>query len=111
MAVFQDGGCSSQMTIKNNFYAASYKKYLDGRIDNGDEGENLTWWEISAEKLQLGEVIGAGEFGVVVKGVLDTQRGPTDCAVKMLKSGSLRIKQVHQVSGSISISGLKSHDV
>ena len=34
------------------------------------------------------EALGAGEFGEVFKGVLETPYGPQDVAVKMLKDGS-----------------------
>lgn len=44
-----------------------------------------TKWEIPAENLILGDVLGEGAFGIVRKGMLHVDEKRRDVAVKMLR--------------------------
>ncbi|PFX16346.1 Fibroblast growth factor receptor 1 [Stylophora pistillata] len=53
--------------------------FASGAVDQTDE------WEIARDRLQIGQKIGEGQFGLVLEGTLTTDDGPVKVAVKTIK--------------------------
>ena len=71
---------------------------IDGDIQadaSPDDKEYFSWLEISRESLILGDTLGSGEFGLVVKAVWLNEKNntPVPVAVKTIKGKLLTIKK------------------
>lgn len=51
-------------------------------------------WEVDEKNLKIGDQIGSGSFGMVCKGLLTTEKGTSNCAIKTVPSTSTAKQRV-----------------